>query len=272
MARVFISLLTLLCISGGSAGGTADDRQNAVTVWASAIAAKGGHDRLRAIRSFAILEKTAFKRAALPEMSTGRVDQIVCELPDGWWEFVDYRPGQMGYSVRVVNARTGMGWASHGAEARPFLQPDTYTPYRMRQIQYVYFLETSAVRPTPLRATRVHLGSRLVDYVETEVDGDSVDFYLDPSTHLPVRIETVRKTTIKPPRPGLKPPPPSKIVYELDGYHEVGGVQVPGRVTLGPDDSEVTVEINPKYDPSIFTTPPPVDARIDSWRRRPDPK
>lgn len=263
---MFTGLLTLLCICAGNVRSAKDDRQNAATLWAGAIAAKGGYERLGAIRSFAIQEKTAFRRAALPEMAIGKVDQIVCELPDGWWEFLDYRPGQMGYSVRVVNARTGMGWASHGEPARPLLQPDTYTRYRMRQLQYVYFLETSSVRPTPLRASRVQLGSTLVDRIETEVDGDLVDFYLDANTHLPVRIEAVRKMALKPPRPGLKPPGVQTLVYELAGYHEVGGVQVPARVTLGADQSEVRVEINPEYDASIFTNPPPADAGIDSWR------
>jgi hypothetical protein len=268
VARISIGLLAALCIFPGSARTAADGRQNAVTLWASAIAAKGGRDRLAAIRSFAIHEKTTFTRATRPDMATGKVDQIVCELPDGWWEFVDYRPGQMGYSVRVVNARTGMGWASHGGPARPLLQPDTYVPYRMRQVQYVYFLETSAVHPTPLRASRVQLGSNPVDRLEAEVEGDPVDFYLDVSSHLPVRIEVTRKITLKPPRPGMQPPEPQKFVYELDGYHDVGGIQVPARIMLGGDQTEVRVEINPEYDASIFTQPPPADAGIDSWRRR----
>ena len=267
MARIPIGLLVLLCTLLGSAPG-AGERQNAMTLWAEAVAAKGGRDRLAAIRSFAIREKTTFARSSRPDMGTGKVDQVVCELPDGWWEFLDYRPGQMGVSMRVVNARTGLGWASHGAAARPLLQPDTYVPYRMRQMQYVYFLETSAVQPNPLRASRVQLGSTLLDRVTAEVGGDEVDFYFDTATHLPVRVEASRKNTLKPPRPGMPPPPPQKFVYELDGYHEVSGVQVPARVTVGGDQADVRVEINPEYNASIFTQPPPADAGIDSWRRQ----
>jgi hypothetical protein len=262
------SLLALFCVSAAAAGSTQEDRQKAVTLWEQAVAAKGGRDRLAGIRSFAIQERTRFKRPTLPEMAVGRVDQIVCELPDAWWEFLDYRPGQMGYSVRVVNARTGLGWASFGGPARPFLRPDTNTAFRMRQLQYVYFLETRWVQPTPLRASRVQHGSRSADRVETQIEGDLVIFDLDVNTHLPVRIETIHKTTLKPPRPGMTGPREHKYIYELDGYHEVAGIQVPGRVTIGGDPAEARVEINPDYDPSIFTMPPSPNAGIDSWRKQ----
>ncbi len=265
------SLVMLFCLSAAGGSGAQEDRQKAVTLWEQAIGAKGGRDRLAGIRSVAILEKAGFKRPTLPEMAVGRVDQIVCELPDAWWEFLDYRPGQMGYSVRVVNARTGLGWASQGGPASPLRRPDTHTAFRLRQLQYVYFLETRWVQPTPLRASRVQHGSKSADRVETEIEGDLVVFDLDTNTHLPVRIETVHKITLKPPRPGMSPGE-QKYVYELDGYHEVAGIQVPGRVTISGDPAEARVEINPDYDPLIFTRPPPADTTIDSWRKQADRK
>ena len=73
----------------------------------------------------------------------------------------------------------------------------------MRQLHNVYFLETRSVQPTPLRASRVQHGSKSADRVETEIEGDLVVFDLDTNTHLPVRIETVHKITLKPPRPGM---------------------------------------------------------------------
>ena len=278
---IFSSLFTLFCLAATVAGSTQEDRQTALTLWDEkaltlwdqAIAAKGGRDRLVGIRSFAIQQRTRFKGLMLREIAVGKVDQIVCELPDAWWEFLDYRPGQMGYSVDVVNARTGLGWASYdGRPARPFRRPDTHTAYRMRQLQYVYFLETRSVRPTPLRASRVRRGFKSADRVETQIEGDLVVFDLDTNTHLPVRIETIHKTTLKPPRPGMTSRGELKYIYDLDGYHEVAGIQVPGRVALGGDHSEVRVEINPDYDSSIFTGPPPPDTTIDSWRKRTDRK
>ncbi len=142
----------------------------------------------------------------------------------------------------------------------------------MRQLQYVYFLETRWVQPTPLRASRVQAGSKAADRVETLIEGDIVIFDFDANTHLPVRIETVHKNTLKPPRPGMTSRGELKYIHELDGYHEVAGIQVPGRVTIGGDPAEARVEINPDYDPLIFTKPPPADTTIDSWRTRTDRK
>ncbi len=195
---IFSSLFTLFCLAATVAGSAQEDRQNgltlwdqkALTLWDQAISAKGGRDRLAGIRSFAIQQRTRFKGLMLREMAVGKVDQIVCELPDAWWEFLDYRPGLMGYSVLVVNARTGLGWASHGGPASPLLRRDTHTAFRMRQLQYVYFLETRSVQPTPLRASRVRHGFKSADRVETQIEDDLVVFDLDVNTHLPVRIDT----------------------------------------------------------------------------------
>ena len=269
---ICLSLLVLVSLSAAAVGGPQEDRQKAVTLWEQAVAAIGGRDRLAGIKSFAIHERTAFTKATLPEMAVGKVDQVVCELPDGWWEFLDYRPGRMGYSVSVVNARTGLGWDSYGGPAIPLRRPDTDAAFRMRQLQYVYFLETRWVQPTPLRASRVQLGSRSADRVETQIEGDMVIFDFDANTHLPVRIETIHKITLKPPRPGMTGPSEHKYIHEPDGYHEVAGIQVPGRIARGSDVAEARVEINPDYDPSIFTRPPPADTTIDSWRKHVDRK
>ncbi len=135
--RICGSVLALLCLFAGGAGGQGDPL-DAAAVWEQAIAAKGGRDRLHAIRSFAVRERYRLGRKVRGIVG-GKIDQIVCEPPDNWWEFLDYRPGEMGYSVRVVNVRTGAGWASHsGSPARPFMRPDTNTAYRLRQLQYVY--------------------------------------------------------------------------------------------------------------------------------------
>ena len=268
---ISLRLISLLCLSVTIAGSAQEDRRTAQALWEEAIAARGGRERLAGIRSFAILQKTRFRGFMTRDVARGKVDQIVCELPDKWWEFLDYRPGLMGYSVEVVDTLTGLGWASlSGTPARPFRRPDTNAAYRMRQLQYVYFLQTRSVQPRPRGASRVRLGLRSADRVDTVMDDESVVFYFDPATHLPLRIETSRKITLKPPRPEVKGTGQLKYVFELADYQEVGGVKVPGRVKLGGDAAESRVEINPDYDPSIFTNPPASDATIDSWRRRTD--
>ena len=262
------TLLTFFTLSRPLAQPALTDQPRAVALWEQAIAAKGGRDRLAAIHGFAIYEKTSFARPTLPEMAVGRVDQIVCALPDKWWEFLDYRPGEMGYSVTAANARTGLGWSTFGGPARPFLRRYTGLAHRVRRLQYAYFLETSAVRPTPTRASRVRLGLKTVDRIEAVFDVDVIVVDLDVDTHLPVRVETITPNTLPPPRPGMKPPGDMKFVYELSEYEVSGGIKVPTHVKLGGDSARAQVEINPDYEPSIFTTPPSPDATAGSWKRR----
>ena len=264
------AVLTLSCLAlAGARSATSlwEDRQAAEALWEQAVAAKGGRERLAAIQSFSIQEKTEFGRLLLRDVAAGKVSQTVCALPDGWWEFLDYRPGKMGYSVLAANARTGLGWSTQGGPAGPFLRRYTGLAYRVRQLQYVYFLETSAVRPNVLRANHVRRGFKTFDRVETHVEGDLVVFELDRDTHLPVRIETSRTSTLPPPRPDMAPPGEMRFVYELDRYVEVSGIRVPGRVKRGGDAADARVEINPEYDPLIFTTPPSPDATMETWRR-----
>jgi hypothetical protein len=261
-------VVAFIVICGGTSAAIQDDRQAAAVVWEQAVAAKGGRERLRLIESFAVRETTKFRNQRLREFAGGRVDQIVCRLPHDWWEFLDYRPGKMGYSVSVVDTKSGLGWSTFGGAAREFLRPAPHIGFRMRQLQYVYFLETGAVRPTPLRVSRVRLGSRHVDRVETQSADDFVVFFLDAASQLPVRIETVyRFVSPKPPRPGASASGEMKYVFELDDYREVDGIQIPGRLAIGGDPADVRVEINPDYDPSIFTKPPSPNDGIDSWRR-----
>jgi hypothetical protein len=258
----------LLGLFSVAVAGRTLEEQPARALWAQAVSARGGRDRLHAIRSFAILEKVRFHGLMTRDAARGRVDQVVCELPHGWWEFLDYRPGLMGYSAEVVDTRTGLGWVSmNGSAPRGFLRPNTNAQYRMRQLQYVYFLETRSVRPKPVRASRVRLGFRPADRLETTVEDEAVTFFLDVNTHLPIRVEAVRRVTGKPPRPGMTGSGDLRYVFELDRYQSIAGIQVPGVVKRGGSEPiELRVEINPDYDPAIFTTPPAPDAGLDSWR------
>lgn len=263
----WVFLTVVMCAGAAGLVCAHPERTAAEALWEQAIAARGGRERLAAIRSFAIEEDTTFRRG-VRGVASRRFDVIVSELPDGWWEFLDYRPGAMGYSVRVLDTRTGRGWSTFGGPPQPLLRPDRDTVHRLRQIQYVYFMETRWVRPVPLRISRARLGFRSVDRLETDVEGERAVFYLDARTHLPVRIETARQISYQPPRPGMKASGEVRWNYEIEAYQEIGGVQVPARLRRGADPSRARVEINPEYDPAIFTTPPSPSDGPESWRRR----
>lgn len=267
--RVWTGLAAILATSTPTPRLIQAEQQAATVLWESALAAKGGRDRLTAVRSFAIRETGTFKHP-VRGVASGVVDQIVCALPHGWWEFADYRPGEMGYSVRVADAAAGSGWASSGgAPPAPFRRPDTFIGFRMRLLQVVYFLETSAVRPKPVSASRVKLRSRAIDRVVVRIDDDPVTVYLDATTHLPLRIEAIYRTTLPPPRPDVRPSGGVTYRQDLEHYTDIGGLRLPSAIRRGDDRFDVHIEVNPDYDPSIFTGPPAPDSGIDAWRRRP---
>ena len=64
--RMIAAGLPVLLLFTGSAPSSQEDRRQAVTLWEEAVKAKGGREALIAVRSFAIQEKTVFRRPTLP--------------------------------------------------------------------------------------------------------------------------------------------------------------------------------------------------------------
>jgi hypothetical protein len=257
--RIAGDLVAVVVVPAAVAHQSADER-TARAVWAQAVAAKGGGEALHGIRNFVVKESTPMKR--LLEFSQHKLDVMVCEPPGKWWEFVDYRPGKMGFDAHVVNRDKHLEWYSWGAEATKPLRENTNTLYLMAQYQYVYFLETAFVQPRPTRVT----SAGQFDLVETDVDGQRVDFYLDRNSHLPLRIETVR-TLVPPPQARFRGTGTLTYRYTLEQYRAVAGIQVPTRLALGGDFADAEIEVNLDLDPKLFETPPDNVTQADEWRR-----
>ena len=85
---------------------------------------------------------------------------------------------------------------------------------------------------------------------------------------MPLRVEAERTSTLKPPPHVSATSAPQKFVYDLEAYREVAGIQVPATVIRGEDRFDLAIEINPAYDPVVFTRPPAPGTGIDSWRQR----
>lgn len=61
----------------------------------------------------------------------------------------------------------------------------------LRKAQLLYLLETRWLKPLPSSVTHGHVGRRTVDVLQTLVDGERVNFYLDRETHLPLKVAYV---------------------------------------------------------------------------------
>ena len=232
-------------------------------LWAQALAAKGGVERLHAIRNFAVTES--------PETTSPR-DQaflgphdchvVVGEPPEKWWMADDYRPGKLGFSVHVINVAKGLDLNSSGEGSRRAGHPVGYEESkfeRTTRVQAVYFMETAALHLTPVSAEVVNG----LDVVHTDVDGYRVSFHLDRQTHLPVHVEELWSS----PYTREKGWKPTRYWYTLERYKDVAGLRIPIRVALDGNFTSATVEVNLDLDQALFDSIPDGVTTCDWWLR-----
>ncbi len=272
----------------------ADDgsRQEAERLWEQAITAKGGRERLYAIRNFVVSSNSRFRFSPRPDVAERIREESLYVLPGKWWNFEDYRPGKMGYRINVLDFDLAIRWTT--GPGRKIPQPPTQDldkavledfRYRFRQAQFLYLLETRWAKPTLVDARSDSIGPNKFDVVETviakremrrgvlerssrrlqaEVIDDErevrADVYLDRKTHLPVRIAI----DVKAARGSGKGE--MDYVCRLDDYVDIGGIQMPQRVNCGDEENRTSYQFNVDYNESIFEHPPTQDMKPDAWR------
>jgi len=125
--------------------------------------------------------------------------------------------------------------------------------------QLFYLLESRWIKPVPLRASEGRVGPRSVDIVETEVNGQRVDFAFDRESHLPIRISEFRNGEMRP-----------FYVQYLSDYAEINGIKIPLQLSDNEADraDRMTIQINVDYDESVFVKPPPISAGPEAWRAK----
>jgi len=231
----------------------------AATVWEQAIASKGGRERLQSVRNFVVRSREDFSRSTRPDVATHEDIERLYVVAGKLWEFVDHRPGIMGASGLILDSAQHQAWGSNGYPAKS-AYPELV--YRLTEGQCLYLMETTKVRPKPVSVRSDRLRSSEVDIVETQVAGDRVDFYLDHASHLPVRIVTFRNL-----RAGSAP---SRRIFRLSDYQAIEGIQMPAKVRLGDDDTEMTsttYHFNVDYDESIFN-PQSLRFEAQGWMKK----
>ena len=251
-------------------------------LWEQSIVAKGGREKLHAVRTLVVSSKSEYLEG--PKDIRGHHIESFYALPDKLWEWEDYRPGAFGLNISVFDFGRAVAWelSDRWRSAMPIkTKPDPppnpgspgYTPnadakYRsMRGMflkqQLVYLMETKFLKPSFVRARKTRLHAKNVDVVEGSFDdGRGIQFYLDPKTHLPVTIVFIKK---------FESGPDYVEVIRLADYVEVSGIQMPSRVSWGSDeDNRTTYQINVSYDPSIFERPPRIDMGPEAWKPLPN--
>ena len=245
------SPVTATTHAGVNAVPTEDTATLARELWEKALAAKGGRERLRKITNLYVA------------IDQGRGDR--------YWAFTVFPSYQFIYtydarrevtSLQVMNQKKGIAWwqiRENEAKARRF---DESEAYQILEIQFRYLMVTHDLDPVPLRVRKEWVGLKRVSVIETDVKGWRVDYFLDPKTHLPLRVDM----------PIGKLYPVSHILT-LDDYASVDGIMMPHKVTHSYKSvsrrgwtDRLKFEINAEYDPKVFEQPPTRKTAAEAWR------
>jgi hypothetical protein len=238
---------------GTASAERSDASQQATQLWAQALAAKGGRERLHAVRSIAVTARGGDKTQV-------RTEELLV-LPNKYWLWTDLRPAAFGLRVEMFNYDTNTHYliTPHAPHASPQPIKGQQRNESLRNTQLSFLLESRWLKPTPLQTRPGTVGARPVDIVQTDVAGARVDFALDRETHLPLAVSYYNvyngRTFI--------------TTFEFSDYAEVDGIKVPRRIKFSDGtEAEINVRFNVAYDEAIFAQPPPLKAGPEAWRRQ----
>lgn len=241
-----------------------DTEPEAERLWEQAITAKGGRERLYAVENMVVSSRLQGRKNLIQKVEFPTEELYV--FPSKVWRWVDSRPSVFGLHVEISDLERGGGY---------FVYPDDPTSPRKIRIdprekqfffytQLLYLMETKWQKPRLLATRTERIGFKKYDVVETVVEREQIDFYLDRKTHLPVRIV---EHWISPTRESE-----NNIEFNLDDYADVNGIQMPQKVTRVRGLSEVehvSQQTNVTYDKSIFEHPPSIEAGAEAWKPKP---
>jgi hypothetical protein len=233
-------------------------QKEAERLWELAIAAKGGRDRLYAVRNMVI--STEKDTSGLFTKNRVRREELLV-FPNKYWFWDDNRPSLFGLVVSMSDYDSNMSYVVSDGEPNRPPEPikDKRRDKALRNAQLSLLLETKWLKPTIVNASTGRVGLRSVDTVQTMVEGERVDFAFDRTTHLPVRVsyyDVVNgKTYVN--------------VQNFSDYTDVGGIKVP--MTQQYTDGskyKASFKVNVEYNEDIFVKPPSLEAGPEVWRSK----
>lgn len=278
-ATVKLSLIVTLLLSGSLNSHAVardtlsqDKQEKAAQLWEQAIAAKGGRERLHAVRNLYVSKQ--FNNCQ------DCVEDELHVFPDRWWWFKKFPYLK---DINVCNFELAQCWGVHWNTEKRFEGAFVRTPLAVRhnklQIlspQWFLLMETRWMKPKLIEARSAWVGLKLVDVVRAHFDftqekidlyvGVTVDYYLDRKTRLPIKIKVKWDEPV-----GLE------SSSRLDDYTEVDGIKLPQRSALelplfaDPEHKEpehYRYQVNVNVDESIFNQPPNANLNRDAWQRR----
>lgn len=232
-------------------------QREAERIWDQAIAAKGGRERLYAVRNVVISSKGIYRTSHNKGNKIRQEEFYV--FPDKFWAWSDYRPDVFGLRIEMVNYEIKAHYVITPDAPRD--QPRGMPSQGSDQIiigQLYYLLETKWLKPVVMKAIKGRVGLRQVEIVQTKVHDERMDFAFDRESHLLVQVSSYH---------GRDTGEMLDNVISFSNYTDVNGLKVPSKVTYEDGiDYEVSFQFNVTYDPGVLVNPPTIEAGPEAWR------
>lgn len=270
LSTVFL-ILIFGCVSSAVENEKAQETR-AQQIWEQSLVAKGGRERLYSVRNMVISSSGSYKPLKFKIKPDGEVSsrsgkqsgifsEVLYVFPDMLWSWTDYRPAVFGLRVSMYNYDTKTKYVISDGE--PNHPAEAFTEHELAGrgfpiTQLMYLMESKWLKPKLVKVTTERIGFRVVDVVQTEVDGLRYDFAIERKTHLPVRFTSYSQYK-------------GKVYTHVNGlydYTDVDGIKVPLTIELEDGHKEKSnIRFNVEYNEKIFTNPPSIEAGHKAWMK-----
>jgi hypothetical protein len=263
--RVLLTSVLFICLAGfsliqaarGQDAKAESDKAKARELWEMAIKAKGGREKLLQVKCLYLVSEDRNEPL-----------HYFFVFPDLEFTY-GYVRARERTSITIYNGKLGVNWWRVDDFPTVFRKSnkDDAAWMRFRQIQLLLF--SGSAEPTPISARKKRDGFKKVDVVQTDWDGWRIDYYLDPKSHLPVKVAYSASP--------IKEPLEVDEEVELQDYEEISGVMLPRKLKVSHTtysakwEEKLRFEINPDYNPQIFENEPTPKMGPEAWRPKPKP-
>jgi hypothetical protein len=245
-----IVVLSVVAVAHESTG---SNQARAIALWEEVIKAKGGRERLHSIESFLVSSTIDVKAPGVVESTETRRLYV---LPNRAWLYAGSPHFKTSVEATVDIGRNLCRVTISPKQSDPGLSPCAITTWgaHLSQDPLMYLLETRWMQPKPISTRVERIGSKQVDVIEAEINDLRVDFYLDRTTRLPLKLVT---------NPFRKSQSEAQLMvtFTFKDYANFSGIQMPrtviresaARPTIFTHDIEdARYSFNVEYDKSIF--------------------
>lgn len=263
---------------------TADPANSAAEIWERAILAKGGRERLVKIQNLLV----STHHPALDGGVHGAETLFV--FPNRYWLWHDHRPPANDYATQMYNLDQTVCWSVRAAQnTQSRCPPDLAAIADPPQLAYL--LETSWIRPRPIRTwhaeleqgggnvplvirfLRPELHRHQIEIVSAVWKTWTIDYYLDSHSYLPLRVLVTQSKSDGVPialkaATGELQLHVGDYSYRFSDYEPIDGLLLPTKECTGPGTwDRVSCRINVTYDEQLFQTKPNLEEGPNRWKQ-----